>query len=493
MKRLSIIALALIGLVLSTTKIQAQGNFVRGRLVGNNGQWILPFDGILGSDDDDHTINRSPASRTGYAWDLIAPYATYVRPIADGVVSYAGCIPRFESNGCQVTVDHDDGYASFYGHLIDEGDGDYRNGGVTLVQVGDKVTRNTVIGRVGWSGKTSFGPHTHFGIRKGTGKNPLYWQQVRTADFFDKSKLTYDAYSGSQNNPFLSGSKPNFTPYRPRVNVEQIHLNMTFTGEYSAVFLIFLVSLGSLLWQSPLLILGKQVLRLSPQINRITSRKFLNSSVGDFLLPFLTIPVTFAVTLATGLWLLTSSFSVQNSWAFSNSDTIPWMPESVTRWWPEFEKASRTHDVPTQLIAAVVLAESCGDPSARSIADAVGLMQLMDGAISDNITFRKLDPALATLAKDPKHPEVNIDFGAWYLARQLKAFGTVIDTAGAYNGGPGTMRAHIESGAPLDHETIRYREWITGFIAESNNDNSPTFTRWLDAGGRSMCIRAANS
>jgi len=122
------------------------------RLQGANG-WLLPVaTRILGSDEEKH-LGRGSVN----AWDLVAPKGSAIYAMAPGVVEYAGC-NNAGGYGCWVLINHTDGYSSEYGHMIE---------GSIRVQRGQQVDASTLLGQVGWTGKTSFGPHTHFEIRKG--------------------------------------------------------------------------------------------------------------------------------------------------------------------------------------------------------------------------------------------------------------------------------------------------------------------------------------
>ncbi len=145
-----------------------------GRIVSRDGKWLLPvIGGLLSSNEDDHLQRGSV-----YAWDVSAPYSSFIFPMASGKVAYAGC-NNAGGYGCWVLVDHGDGYLSLYGHMIDEG------GGTVRVNTGDRVSAWTPIGRVGWTGMTSFGPHVHWEIHhaeRGRVRNDL---------FFSRSAITY--------------------------------------------------------------------------------------------------------------------------------------------------------------------------------------------------------------------------------------------------------------------------------------------------------------
>lgn len=122
------------------------------RLQGKN-RWLLPVaTTVLGSDEEKH-LGRGSVN----AWDLVAPEKSLIYAMAPGTVSYAGC-NNAGGYGCWVLINHADGFSSEYGHMI--------QGSIRVLQ-GQQVNQNTILGQVGWTGKTSFGPHTHFEIRKG--------------------------------------------------------------------------------------------------------------------------------------------------------------------------------------------------------------------------------------------------------------------------------------------------------------------------------------
>lgn len=130
-----------------------------GRAVSRDGRWLAPVSSfLLSSDEDDHKRRGSVD-----AWDISAPYGTPIYPMGAGQVVYAGC-NNSGGYGCWALIDHKNGYTSLYAHMIDEGAG--RNSeGRLWVERGDIVSAWTPLGRLGWTGTTSFGPHVHWEIR----------------------------------------------------------------------------------------------------------------------------------------------------------------------------------------------------------------------------------------------------------------------------------------------------------------------------------------
>jgi len=174
---------------------------------------------------------------------------------------------------------------------------------------------------------------------------------------------------------------------------------------------------------------------------------------------------------------------------------IPWLPETVRRWAPLLVAAGGKYGVDPNLLAIVTLVESGGDANAGSGVGATGLMQIMPAtgaSIAADLGRRGYHAA------DLRDPATNIEFGAYYLSRQLKAFGRADDpdwlasiglAAAAYNGGPGHVQSHL-AGRPLHAETARYQRWVTGMWTERAGASSATYDRWLEAGGR-VLVEAA--
>jgi soluble lytic murein transglycosylase-like protein len=114
--------------------------------------------------------------------------------------------------------------------------------------------------------------------------------------------------------------------------------------------------------------------------------------------------------------------------------------DSLTRFEREITDAAQRTGTDPALLLAVMTAESGGDPQARSVQGALGLMQLM--------------PATAAElgVQQPLHPAENILGGARYLADMLQRFGQRLDLAlAAYNAGPGAVQC-------AGHEVPPYAE-----------------------------------
>jgi len=118
------------------------------------------------------------------------------------------------------------------------------------------------------------------------------------------------------------------------------------------------------------------------------------------------------------------------------------------------DEASALYGVSSDLVRAVIQAESAGNPHAVSGVGAQGLMQLMPR------TSRELG------VKDPFNPRDNIFGGVKYLSTLLERYnGNVALALASYNAGPGNVRKH--GGIPPFGETRGYVRKITGLLADA--------------------------
>ena len=107
---------------------------------------------------------------------------------------------------------------------------------------------------------------------------------------------------------------------------------------------------------------------------------------------------------------------------------------------PAIEAASRRHNLPPGLLAALVSVESGNHVHRISPTGAMGPAQLMPG------TARKLE------VEDPFDPRESLDGSARYLAEQLHRYRDVRLAVAAYNAGPGNVRGRV----PRNGETEIY-------------------------------------
>ncbi len=85
--------------------------------------------------------------------DYGAPIGTPIRSVADGTITFAGWKG---ANGRLIAIRHANGYTTYYAHLSRIAKG---------ITPGKRVTKKTIIGDVGNSGRST-GPHLHFGMKR---------------------------------------------------------------------------------------------------------------------------------------------------------------------------------------------------------------------------------------------------------------------------------------------------------------------------------------
>lgn len=107
------------------------------------------------------------------------------------------------------------------------------------------------------------------------------------------------------------------------------------------------------------------------------------------------------------------------------------------------ESAADEFSLESELLYAVMRAESSFDASAVSPAGAVGLMQIMPSTARFIVNCMGEDADLFD-------PADNIRMGAWYLAYLAGKFPSLPLCLAAYNAGEGTVRRWLEEGTVSD-------------------------------------------
>lgn len=120
------------------------------------------------------------------------------------------------------------------------------------------------------------------------------------------------------------------------------------------------------------------------------------------------------------------------------------LAQNRKRFTPTIELAAKNHKLPTALLHAVITAESAYDPNAKSIAGAVGLMQLMPGT------------AARYGVRDRRDPNANVAGGTHYLKDLLGMFNNDLVLAlAAYNAGENAVLSYGRQIPPYE-ETQTY-------------------------------------
>lgn len=116
------------------------------------------------------------------------------------------------------------------------------------------------------------------------------------------------------------------------------------------------------------------------------------------------------------------------------------------------DSRAREQGISSDLVRAVVQAESGGNPAAVSPKGALGLMQLMPETAK-------------ALRVDPLNPAENLDGGIRYLRSLAQRYGDLDRTLAAYNAGPGAVDRW--KGVPPYAETREYVQRIKKSLLNS--------------------------
>ncbi len=130
------------------------------RLKSFNNKMLLPVaTHLLGSSTQDYHQGHYRGLSAG--WDLVAPYGTEVLAMAAGRILYAGC--NQGPLGCMVLYEAgpmESGeyqYQVMHGHLTPES--------VQTLAPGQILTQQSVLGAIGCTGHTNYGPHLYVQVR----------------------------------------------------------------------------------------------------------------------------------------------------------------------------------------------------------------------------------------------------------------------------------------------------------------------------------------
>ena len=119
---------------------------------------------------------------------------------------------------------------------------------------------------------------------------------------------------------------------------------------------------------------------------------------------------------------------------------------------------ARENGLDPALLAAVIYQESKFRPNAESASGAIGLMQLTPST-AHGIALRTGGSAFVT--SDLYNPDINIRYGAWYLANLVRKYGQKRLALAAYNAGQGNVDRWRANGQPIEFsETEAYVDGI---------------------------------
>jgi soluble lytic murein transglycosylase-like protein len=125
-----------------------------------------------------------------------------------------------------------------------------------------------------------------------------------------------------------------------------------------------------------------------------------------------------------------SSVSVNNTAACSLSS----LPDSIQPWCTLIDQAAQKYEVSPELIAAVMLQESGGQPEVISASGAVGLLQVMpkDGIAASFMCANGPCFASRPSTQELMDPAFNVDYGVRMLANLIAKYGNERDALKSY-------------------------------------------------------------
>jgi len=160
-----------------------------------------------------------------------------------------------------------------------------------------------------------------------------------------------------------------------------------------------------------------------------------------------------------------------------STNISPIFTREVQYWSADIKRWANASALDPNLVAVILQIESCGNPSARSSAGAMGLFQVM--------------PFHFHFGENPYNPETNALRGLGYLARSLQtANGDARLALAGYNGGIGVIARYEWT---WQAETKRYVYYGAPIYedARSGATSSPTLDEWYRRYGAGLC-RDAN-
>ncbi len=163
-------------------------------------------------------------------------------------------------------------------------------------------------------------------------------------------------------------------------------------------------------------------------------------SVQKFIFPGLIIGilcvVLFAMLIPRGTAHTTvPSTGTNQQQAYTGGCTISnSYPESIRQWCADIERYARENGLDPNLVSALMMQESAGQPDAYSKSGAVGLMQVMP---SDGTAASFMCPNGPCFANRPSmqelfDPQFNISYGTRLLASLVQKYGDMREALKAY-------------------------------------------------------------
>jgi len=154
------------------------------------------------------------------------------------------------------------------------------------------------------------------------------------------------------------------------------------------------------------------------------------------------------------VWLLVAVAVLAGAAAYVSETSPPWYDRiRYPLHYSEYVRVhAREHDLDPALLAAVIYQESKFRPSAQSSSGAIGLMQLTPET-AKGIAIRTGGRKFVT--SDLYDPEINIRYGAWYLANLFDKYHSERLFLAAYNAGQGNVDRWRSEGVGIQFPETR--------------------------------------
>jgi soluble lytic murein transglycosylase len=156
-------------------------------------------------------------------------------------------------------------------------------------------------------------------------------------------------------------------------------------------------------------------------------------------------------------------------WALPSNQRGEFSPEYLNLFYPtayarEVKASAERHDVDPHLVWAVMRQESMFSPTILSPVGAVGLMQIMPNTGKEIARDLRISSFEASHLLDP---ELNVDFGVYYLGKRFGQTQDYVQTLAAYNGGLHNVRRWVRSNQDIIDDEPLFVEYI-GFSETRN-------------------------
>ncbi|MBI2759642.1 MAG: transglycosylase SLT domain-containing protein [Chloroflexi bacterium] len=202
-----------------------------------------------------------------------------------------------------------------------------------------------------------------------------------------------------------------------------------------------------------------------------------NEYEGSGCLPVFILPPLIVLFVGLLLAFFAANIPAQaTTLQMANAELAPFFTPEVDYWAAAISRWANASNLDPNLVAVIMQIESCGNPSARSSAGAMGLFQVM--------------PFHFFITDNPYDPDTNAARGLAYLKRALNAAKNDVRLALAgYNGGIGVITS-VELNWPA--ETVRYVYYGSGIYedARAGQPRSSRLDEWYSRYGAGLCNQA---